>query len=136
MSESPRHAVDLAARLGDLLPRHDPRPQPPELCPSGRQKCPAGLGQGDPAVVSHKEGLSELPFESLDRGAQTGLHNVDPRGGAGEVLLLGHRDEVLELAELHVSILSMMSSKNLLDQSLAEVESEVQQRSGTSPIEQ
>ena len=38
---------------------------------------------------------------------------MDPGGGAGEVLFLGHRHEVLELAKLHASILSMLNSQRI-----------------------
>ena len=79
-----------------------------ERRPSGRQEGPSSLRQGDAAVVPHEEGLPEFPLERLDRGAETGLHNVNPGGGTGEVLLLGHSHEVLKLAKLHISILSML----------------------------
>ena len=44
---------------------------------------------------------AELAFKLFDLGADPGLADVDPRGGSGEVGFLGHRDEVLKLAEIH-----------------------------------
>ena len=81
--------------------------------PCGRQEGPSGLRQGDAAIVPHEEGLLELSFESLDRGAETGLHDMDPGGGPGEVLFLGHSHEVAKLAKLHASILSMLNSQRI-----------------------
>lgn len=40
----------------------------------------------------------DWPFARLDRRREPGLGDVQPAGGAGEVLFLGDRDEVLELA--------------------------------------
>ena len=100
---TPQHAPETRHRVATLV-------QGGQAPSSGGQERPPGLREGDPAVVPHEEGVTEFPFESLDRGAQAGLHHVDPRRGAGEMQLLGHGNEMLELAELHTSSVSMLRS--------------------------
>ena len=72
MQLTSQHASETRHRVATLVEGR-------QALSSSRQEGPAGLGQRNAAVVSHKEGLSELPLESLDRGAQAGLHDVDPR---------------------------------------------------------
>ena len=44
---------------------------------------------------------AEFVFELADLGADAGLADVHPFGRAGEVGLLGDRDEVLQLPQFH-----------------------------------
>lgn len=51
---------------------------------------PAGLGQGDAAIVTNEESVSEVVFERADRGAEGGLHDVYACRRPGEMQLVGH----------------------------------------------
>ncbi len=44
---------------------------------------------------------AEFSFQRPDSGGHCGLHDAQPRGGAGEAVLLHDRDEVLEVTQLH-----------------------------------
>ena len=61
----------------------------------------AGGGEPGGAGRAVEQFRAELAFELFDLGAHPGLADVDVLGGSGEVGFLGHRDEVLELAEIH-----------------------------------
>ena len=63
----------------------------------------AGRGQGHRAAVAQKHPLTELGLEPPDLLADRGLRDSEPLGGTGEVRLVGHRDEIRELPELHRS---------------------------------
>jgi hypothetical protein len=45
--------------------------------------------------------VAQLALQPADLGADAWLRHVDPLGGPGEARLLGDRDEVLKLAQLH-----------------------------------
>jgi hypothetical protein len=64
-----------------------------------------GRGEGDPPGAAHEQRGAQLLFEGADRGRESGLGDVEACRGAGEVALLGHRHERLELAELHLATL-------------------------------
>ena len=61
----------------------------------------AGGRQARGAAGSVEEWCAEVLFELADLCADTGLADVDARRGAGEIRLLGHGDEVLELPDFH-----------------------------------
>jgi hypothetical protein len=50
-------------------------------------------GERDPAGRAREQGDAELPLEPTDVAALRLLRHVQPRGGAGEVQLLGDRHE-------------------------------------------
>jgi hypothetical protein len=64
----------------------------------------AGLGQAGGADGAVDQLCAELLLQAAYLRADPGLADVDPLGGPGEIGLLGHRDEVFKLAELHQRI--------------------------------
>ena len=51
-----------------------------------------------------EQGQAQLSFERHDLSAQRGLRDMKQFGGAPDILLLGHSDEVAQLAKLeHIS---------------------------------
>ena len=61
----------------------------------------AGVGQHDVAGVALDELDAELALELLDLGRQRGLADEAGLGGAAEVAVVGHGDEVVEVAQVH-----------------------------------
>ncbi|ANZ37327.1 hypothetical protein BBK82_15920 [Lentzea guizhouensis] len=74
-----------------------------QRAPGLRQEGPPGLGQLDLAGGAQEQRRAELDLQRADRRGEAGLGDVHPLGGAGEVALLGDREEVLELPEFHDS---------------------------------
>jgi hypothetical protein len=74
----------------------------------GRQRC-AGVGKhgsaslGDPYGPGRavQQGLPEFSLQSADLRAHPGLRDVRFGGSLGEARLFRHRDEVLQLPQLH-----------------------------------
>ena len=66
-----------------------------------RQKRLAGRGRPDKTLVTMKERLSELAFEAPDLRADRRLRHRNPCRGPSELPLLGHRNEVGKLPEVH-----------------------------------
>ncbi len=62
---------------------------------------PAGLGDRDLPRGALDEGQPDLPLEPPDLLGERRLGDVLAGRGAGEVLLLGERDEVAKLAQFH-----------------------------------
>src|SRR5262249_26994533 len=58
-------------------------------------------GEDDAAAAALEERLAELVLERLNLPAERRLRDAEPLGGARDVLLLGHGDEVVELLEAH-----------------------------------
>jgi hypothetical protein len=91
-------AVEDAAQGGDGL-----------AASFGGGQCGAGVGeeglacggQGRLAAVAVEERFAELALEAADLGADRGLGDEEALGGAGELPLVGDRDEGSELAEIH-----------------------------------
>ena len=109
------HARDEARRGpdGEMAPRH--ARQRPRLGPGRldvgqdplheRQQRAAVGGEGDPALAraAVEEDHPELVLEQADLARQRGLGQVQPVGGPGEALLLGDRQGVGQLVQLHDS---------------------------------
>ena len=62
---------------------------------------PSRLGQLDPPGAAHEQRRAQLGFQRPDRRGQAGLGDLQQFGRVGEVAFLGHRDEVLQLAQFH-----------------------------------
>jgi hypothetical protein len=67
----------------------------------GREQRRAGRGQGHRAAVAVEQPHPKVVFEGLDLLRQRGPGDQQPLGGPAEVQLLGHRDEIPQLAQLH-----------------------------------
>jgi hypothetical protein len=61
----------------------------------------SGVGKPHLAGRSDEELDSEVAFELSDRGAERGLRHVQSLRGPAEVQLLGHGDEVAQVAQLN-----------------------------------
>src|SRR3954471_22793881 len=68
------------------------------------EKSAASLGQFNPACLAVKELDVEFPLDPFDQSTQRRLLRSKPLGGAREMPLLGDRDEIPELPEVHVRI--------------------------------
>ena len=66
-----------------------------------RREVPPELGEHDAAAAALEQRLAELVLERLDLAAQRRLRDAQSLGGARDVLLLRHRDEVLQLLQAH-----------------------------------
>jgi hypothetical protein len=66
-----------------------------------RQERLARSGQRHRAAVAMKERLAELALQATDLRADRRLGDRHAIGGARELRLLGHRDEVGELPKIH-----------------------------------
>ena len=91
----PRSASSSASAALQL--RQDP-PRPRD------QQLP-GLGDRHPARRPLDERDADLLLEPADLLRQRRLGDVLTLGGAGEVALVGERDEVFELSQIHKQIL-------------------------------
>jgi hypothetical protein len=65
------------------------------------QQGPARRSERHPAGRTHEQRGLQLPLQSPDRGRQAGLGHEQAFGRPGEVLVLGDRHEVLEMAQFH-----------------------------------
>jgi hypothetical protein len=52
---------------------------------------------------------AELGLQLPDLLGQRGLRHVEPLGGTAEVPFLGHRHEVPEMTQIHISLISIGS---------------------------
>jgi hypothetical protein len=69
-----------------------------------RQKALACLGDDNLGVaLSHQELGTELPFKFLDLMRERRRRDAEPLGGAGEMLLLGDCNEIVEQPVLNVA---------------------------------
>jgi len=85
------HLVDRLSQVGHGV----------EGGPSVREGGRAGVGElRDPAGSVEQRG-AQLVLQGPDLGTHPGLADVHPLRRAGEVGLLGHRQEVLELPKFH-----------------------------------
>ena len=91
---TPQKPVHLIHRVAYGLNGREHGPRPFER---GR----AGGRHARRATGPVEERRPEVLFELADLRADSGLADVDPRRGAGEIRLFGHGDEVLELPEFH-----------------------------------
>jgi hypothetical protein len=66
-----------------------------------RQQCVAGGGQPDAALVPVEQRLAELALEPADLRAHRRLSDRQAERRARDLALLGHRDEVGEVPQLH-----------------------------------
>ncbi len=65
------------------------------------QQRPPGRGEGHPAGRPHEQRGLQLPLQGPDRGRQARLGHHEALGRPGEVLVLGDRHKVLEMAQFH-----------------------------------
>ena len=88
-------AARRAARVLDRRrrPRQDLRPALEQHLAGGREL--------DAARGAVQQRLPELGLEAADLLRERRLRDVQPRGGAAEVALLGDGDEVAQVPELH-----------------------------------
>ena len=70
----------------------------------GEQRLPR-LGQLDAARLAAEQLHLQFGFECSDLLAERRLLDAQPLGGAGDVAFLGDRDEVAEMAQLHMQII-------------------------------
>jgi hypothetical protein len=66
-----------------------------------RQQGQTGGGRRDAAGAACEQPGAELVLQRADRRREAGLRDAAQRGGAGELLLLGERDDVLQLPQIH-----------------------------------
>lgn len=62
-----------------------------------RQHRRADLGQPDRTSRAIQQWMPQFPFQPADLRAHSGLGDVHPGGGPGEIGLLGHRDKIFQL---------------------------------------
>lgn len=62
---------------------------------------PPGLRERDPARGADEQRGLQLPLQGADRRRQTRLGDHQPLGRAGEVVVLGYGDEMLEMTQFH-----------------------------------
>jgi hypothetical protein len=66
------------------------------------EKDPAGRGQRNAARAAFKQFDPDLQLQVANLPAQRGLRGVQPSfGGRGEAALLGHRNEITQMPQLH-----------------------------------
>lgn len=65
------------------------------------QQRPARLRQRHPPGGPYEQRGAQFPLQGPDRRRQARLGDHQAFGGPGEVLVLGDRDEVLEVAQFH-----------------------------------
>jgi len=66
-----------------------------------QQGGPAQLGQLDPPGVADEQRRAQFPLQRPDRRRQPGLGDQQAVGRPGEMTLLGDRNEVLQMPQLH-----------------------------------
>ena len=59
------------------------------------EECSAGVGQLDLPGAAHEQVTAELLLERADRTREARLGEMHPRGGSGEVTLVGDGEKVL-----------------------------------------
>jgi hypothetical protein len=74
-----------------------------EQLAGAQQQALAVGGERDLAGGAGEQGQAELPLEAGDVAAEGLLGQVEPGGGAGEVQLLGDRDEVAQQAQVQLA---------------------------------
>ena len=65
------------------------------------QELGAGLGQFDAARQAQEQRRADLALQLLDLLAQRRLADTEPRGGAGEVQLVGDHGEIAQVSQFH-----------------------------------
>ena len=70
-----------------------------------RREVATELGEHDAAAAAFEQLLAELVLERSDLSAQRRLRDMEPLGRTRDVLLLRHRDEVLQLLQAHAAIM-------------------------------
>ncbi|MCY1404835.1 hypothetical protein D9M71_200570 [compost metagenome] len=65
------------------------------------EEAPASFGQLDPTVGAFQQARTDFLFQRLDLLAQWGLGNTQLLGGAAEMQLFGHGDEVAQVSQFH-----------------------------------
>ena len=86
-----------ANEFGDVVDGRAHIAHRPQRLPGERQSSLARGGQPHRAVRAIQQGLPEFPLQPGDLRAHGGLRDMDALRRAGEVRLLGHRDEILQL---------------------------------------
>jgi hypothetical protein len=112
--EGGEHARDVGRERRDRADRDTPAQQAGELVDGaahrlgGRDRRAgvdehggADLGRADGPRAAVEERVAELGLEALDLGADARLGDVQALGRAGEASLVGDRDEIAQLAQLH-----------------------------------
>ena len=79
-------------RMFSVSREHDPRPLDDPLARVGQQHLPR---------VAFDQLDAELLLQLLDLGRQRRLAHEAGLGGLAEVAVLGHRDEILQVAQVH-----------------------------------
>ncbi len=59
------------------------------------------LGEADVEGMAHEELLAQFVFQGFQRFGEGGLGHAQPLGGAGHVLVPGHRQKVAKRAQIH-----------------------------------
>ena len=62
----------------------------------------AGLGQGNRPALAREQAHAQLFFQQLDLAAERRLGDMQFFGGAGEVALARHGDEIAQLSQVHI----------------------------------
>ena len=68
------------------------------------RKVPAGVGQVDAAAMPNQQRDPELAFQAGQLHRQWRLRQVQPGGCPGHRMLLGNRQEVPKLAQIHTEV--------------------------------
>jgi hypothetical protein len=97
-----RHEADpqRVGRAGNPLDLLDRRVELGEDRPGALGEDLSGLGRHDSAARPQQQVHAELLLELGDRLRERRLRHVEPLGGATEVLLLHHREEVAQMPQL------------------------------------
>lgn len=98
-----RAGGDAACVMGGLVDIGEDR-----TCPL--QVGPAGLGEVDTAGGAVEQLDTQLGLQLADLLGERRLRHVEAYGGATEVTLLGHRHEVPEMTQIHMSSISIGSN--------------------------
>ena len=94
----PQPAAEHAAQRGDRVAAALGRGQ---RRPGVRQQRLSRAGEAHAALVAVEERLAELALQAADLRADRRLRDRHADGRPRELALLGHGDEVRELAEVH-----------------------------------
>lgn len=88
---APRHGLRFADRMAKVG----------QDLAAMREKGPAGDGKLHPTRQPVEQGHPEFGLQQLDLPAERRLGDADTLGGAAEMLLLGHGDEISDLSQIH-----------------------------------